>query len=240
MLVSTEAIVLSYLKYSETSIIVKCLTQSDGLKSYLIKGIRSVKKKTINIGFFQPLTILEIDANHRNKGTLESIRSVKIIEPYKTIHVDVLKNTIVLFLSEILSKSIKEEEENKSLYEFIKTSLMWLDSSENFVNFHVQFITKLLKYLGVSPDESLITLSSFDIINGVFCSPSKSQYCVQGSIVNHFKEFLGTDFDDILINIDSSHKRKELLEFLMKYMQLHLPEFKRPLSLNIMYDLFKK
>jgi DNA repair protein RecO (recombination protein O) len=45
MLVSTEAIVLSYLKYSETSIIVKCFTQSDGLKSYLIKGIRSVKKK---------------------------------------------------------------------------------------------------------------------------------------------------------------------------------------------------
>ena len=47
MLVSTEAIVLSYLKYSETSIIVKCFTQSDGLKSYLIKGVRSAKKKKI-------------------------------------------------------------------------------------------------------------------------------------------------------------------------------------------------
>ncbi|MBT3793816.1 MAG: DNA repair protein RecO, partial [Flavobacteriaceae bacterium] len=45
MLVSTEAIVLSYLKYSETSIIVKCFTKSDGLKSYLIKGVRSAKKK---------------------------------------------------------------------------------------------------------------------------------------------------------------------------------------------------
>ena len=45
MLVSTEAIVLSYIKYSETSIIVKCFTESDGLKSYLIKGIRSIKKK---------------------------------------------------------------------------------------------------------------------------------------------------------------------------------------------------
>ena len=83
MLVSTEAIVLSYLKYSETSIIVKCFTQSDGLKSYLIKGVRSAKKKKINIGFFQPLTILEIDANHRNQGSLESIRSAKIIKPYK-------------------------------------------------------------------------------------------------------------------------------------------------------------
>jgi len=240
MLVSTEAIVLNYIKYSETSIIVKCLTESDGLKSYLIKGIRSIKKKTINIGFFQPLTILEIDANHRNKGTLENIRSVKIIEPYKTIHIDILKNTIVLFLSEILSRSIKEEEENKSLYNFIKFSMIWLDSSENYMNFHIHFIIKLFKHLGVSPDTSLIELSSFDIINSVFCNPSKSQYCIQGSVIKHFKEFLGTDFDTKLSNIDSSIKRKELLEFLMKYMQLHLPEFKRPLSLNIMYDLFKK
>ena len=145
-----------------------------------------------------------------------------------------------MFLSEILSKSILEEEKNKSFYDFIKTSLIWLDSSENFMNFHIQFITKLLKHLGVSPDISLITLSSFDIINGVFCRPSKSLYCIQGSVVNHFKEFLGTDFDAVLLNIDSSHKRKELLEFLMKYMQFHLPGFKRPLSLNIMYDLFKK
>jgi DNA repair protein RecO (recombination protein O) len=109
MLVSTEAISLNYVKYSETSIIVKCFTKSDGLKSYLLKGIRTSKKKKINIGFFQPLTQLEIDANHRNNGGLEGIRSVKIINPYKTIHLDIIKNCIVMFLSEVLSKSIKEE-----------------------------------------------------------------------------------------------------------------------------------
>ena len=69
MLISTESISLNYVKYSETSIIVKCFTKSDGLKSYLIKGIRSSKKKSLNIGLFQPLTILEIDANHKNKGS---------------------------------------------------------------------------------------------------------------------------------------------------------------------------
>ncbi|MFL2636648.1 MAG: recombination protein O N-terminal domain-containing protein [Flavobacteriaceae bacterium] len=67
MLVSTESISLNYVKYSETSIIVKCYTKSDGIKSYLLKGIRSPKKKSLNIGLFQPLTILEIDANHKNR-----------------------------------------------------------------------------------------------------------------------------------------------------------------------------
>ena len=118
MLISTQAISLNYVKYSETSIIVKCLTKSDGLKSYLIKGIRTSKKKKINIGFFQPLTQLELDANHRNNGNLESIRSVKIINPYKTIHLDIIKNSIVMILSEVLSKSIKEEEKNYALLIF--------------------------------------------------------------------------------------------------------------------------
>ena len=119
MLISTEAIALSSIKYSETSLIVKCFTLSDGVKSYLIKGIRSQKKKSFNVGLFQPLTILEIDANHRNLGRLESIRSAKIVFPYKSIPFDIIKNTIVLFLSEILSKSIQEEEKNENLYNYI-------------------------------------------------------------------------------------------------------------------------
>ena len=52
MLVSTEAISLNYVKYSETSIIVKCFTKSDGLKSYLLKGIRHQKKKKLILVFF--------------------------------------------------------------------------------------------------------------------------------------------------------------------------------------------
>ncbi len=151
MLISTESISLNYVKYSETSIIVKCFTKSDGLKSYLIKGIRSSKKKSLNIGLFQPLTILEIDANHKNKGNLESIRSAKISNSYKTIHIDMFKNSIVLFLSEVLAKSIKEEEKNIELFEFVKKSMIWLDNSEKFSNFHIQFLVKLLSFFGHIP-----------------------------------------------------------------------------------------
>ena len=43
-IVSTKAIVLSSLKYSDTSLIVKCYTQEEGLKSYLIKGVLKAKK----------------------------------------------------------------------------------------------------------------------------------------------------------------------------------------------------
>ena len=239
MLVSTESISLNYLKYSETSVILKCFTKSDGLKSYLLKGVRSTKKKSLNIGLFQPLTILEIDASHKNKGNLESIRSAKISKAFKTIHLDIYKNTIVLFLSEVLSKSIKEEEKNTRLFEFIKESLIWLDQSSNFSNFHIHFLVKLLNYLGISPEKTNLNLGGFNMLEGVFCSYDQSEYCINGRLVDNFKLFLGTDFDANLSEINSLNKRKELIEFLIKYMQIHLPEFNRPKSLNVLYELFK-
>ena len=69
---------------------------------------------------------------------------------------------------------------------------------------------------------------------------SKNENYNKGNVIKHFKEFLGTNFDEAGITIDSSVQRKELLEFLIKYMQIHLEDFRRPQSLNIMYDLFKR
>jgi DNA repair protein RecO (recombination protein O) len=67
------------------------------------------------IAYFQPLTILEIEAVHKNKGTLEHFKEIKISSPFQTIHSDIYKSTIVMFISEILHHSIHEEEENEAL-----------------------------------------------------------------------------------------------------------------------------
>ena len=90
-LVTTKAIVLSTLKYSDSSLIVKCYTQDEGLKSYLIRGVLKAKKGGIKIAYFQPLTQLNINANHSNKGTLNSIKEVQVSYSYKTIYKDIIK-----------------------------------------------------------------------------------------------------------------------------------------------------
>ena len=66
-------------------------------------------------------------------------------------------------------------------------------------------------------------------------------FCPQNRLLEglYFKSFLGTEFDDVVGEVNTSNKRKELIEFLIKYMQIHLPDFKRPKSLNILYELFQ-
>ncbi|MBC7641559.1 MAG: recombination protein O N-terminal domain-containing protein, partial [Flavobacterium sp.] len=92
MLVKTRAIVISSLKYQEKSLIVKCFTLSDGLKTYFVRDAFSNRKSNQKIGYFQPLTILEIEAIHKNKGTLENFKEIKIALPFHSIHSNIFKS----------------------------------------------------------------------------------------------------------------------------------------------------
>jgi DNA repair protein RecO (recombination protein O) len=83
--IKTKAIVLSSIKFQEKSLIVKCFTESDGLKSYFVQSAYSNKKANQKIAYFQPLTMIEIEANHKNKGTLEHFKEIRLAHSYYSI-----------------------------------------------------------------------------------------------------------------------------------------------------------
>ena len=56
--IETKAIVLSSLKYGDTSLIVRCYTEQEGLKSFIAKGVFAKKKRNTSLYF--PLNELEI------------------------------------------------------------------------------------------------------------------------------------------------------------------------------------
>ena len=163
-IVSTKAIVLSTIKYGDTSLIVRCFTLKEGLKTYLIKGVLSAKKRKLKPAYFQPLTQLQIIANHNNKGTLNSIKEVHVIRPYKYIYTNVFKQTMVLFLSEIVNSSIQEEEENEPLYYYIESALNSLDAHDEISNFHLLFLLNVTRFLGFYPDLSEVDKVGFSLM----------------------------------------------------------------------------
>ena len=135
MQVTTKAIVFSSLKYGDTSLIVRAFTESHGIKAYLLKGVLASKKGQLKTAYFQPLMQLELVANHRNKGTLERIREAKVNYHYQTLHTDITKNAMTLFLAEMLGNCIFEEEPNEGLFNYIEASLQWLDTHDEISNF---------------------------------------------------------------------------------------------------------
>lgn len=236
MLVKTKAIVISALKYQEKSLIVKCFTESCGLKSYFVRDAFSARKSSQKIAYFQPLTILEIEAVHKNKGTLENFKEIKIATPFQSIHSDIYKSTIVLFISEILHHSIHEEEKNESLFSFLETALFWLDNHDQTANFHLILLLEMTKYFGFYPDISEIDFPFFDSNEGVF-----TLFHGVGSLTEHethlFKKLISLKFDN---DQKTFHviERQIVLKILIDYYTLHLDGFRKPKSLEVLKEVF--
>jgi len=238
MLVKTEAVVFSALKYGEADLIVKAFTKSSGLKSYLIRGVLKSKKGKLRVAMFQPLTHLEIEANHKDKGTLESIREAKVVTHYTSLHTEIAKSAIVFFIADILRSSVQEEEENVALFDFIVGASLWLDINSTVANFHLLFLLKLSSYLGFYPDDSETQHEYFNLMDGFFESTASSLYCRSGEDIELLKLFLGTNFDALAL-IKRNHKqRTSFLNMLLQYYELHLQGFKKPRSLAVLNSIF--
>lgn len=238
MIVTTKAIVLSAIKYGDNNLIVKCYTQSEGTKSYMLRGILSSKKGKLKAAHFQPLTQLKLTANHNNKGTLNSIKEVEIINHYKTIFTNITKQSIAFFLSEMLVFSIQEEEENLDLYEYIETALIWLDSHQKTTNFHLLFLLNLTKYLGFYPETKNLRYSYFDLSEGQFLQHPPKFNFISGTDLNEFKKILGINFDALDKVEFNAKSRQQVLTILIQYFELHLSGFRKPKSLDVLKTIF--
>ncbi|GAB7256052.1 DNA repair protein RecO [uncultured Polaribacter sp.] len=236
--IKTKAIVLSSLKYSDTSLIVKCFTYEEGVKSYIIKGVLKAKKGGIKVAYFQPLTQLTIVANHNNKSTLNTLKEVQVLNPYTSIYRDIVKQSVVLFISEVLSNSIQEEESNTAFYNYLEAGLNWLDSHDKIANFHLLFLLNASRFLGFYPDTTNETLFGFDLLNGSFSKSTVDINVISGNEFYQFKKLLGINFDSIESVSFSKNERQMVLKTIIRYFELHLDGFRKPKSLQILEAVF--
>ena len=238
MLVTTSAIVISALKYQDSSLIVKCLTKDLGLKSYLLKGVLKSKKGILRPALFQPFSLLEITANYKKNTTLNYIKEARVYYNHNSIHTDVYKSSIVFFLAEMLSIVIKEEEQNKALFNFIENAIFWLENNHEIANFHLLFMLELTLYLGCYPDGSNKELPYFDMELGQFTENPLTKINTKESEINTLKQLLGINFDSINELKLNAKQRTEFLNFMLDYFAIHLFDFKKPKSIEILSNIF--
>ena len=150
----TKGIVLSYIKYSETSIIVRIFTREFGLKSYIINGARSKSAKS-KMAFYQPLTLLDLVIYDKEGGNLNRISEAKLIMPFQLVPFDFLRSGIAMFMAEVMGKSVFEGFQNEEFFDFLESAIRLLDEKETvLVHFPLVFLWESSKYLGFAPEDS--------------------------------------------------------------------------------------
>ena len=125
MVTSTSAIVLSKIRYKDNDMIVKSFTKEYGAISFIVRGRQNSKKNKIKYVYFQELTILEIQFNYNSKRDLQYIKDIEIKHNYISSHTDLVKMSVIMFLSEVLTNIITHQKREIQLYNYIEQSLIW-------------------------------------------------------------------------------------------------------------------
>lgn len=236
MVIQTKAIVLQAIKYQDKSLIVKCLTKEVGIQTFFVRNAFAKGKSAQKIAYFQPLMLLDISFTFKNKGGMEYFKEIRVDQVYHSIYYDFSKNSVALFVSEMLSMIVSEQERDEQFYSFIETALLWLDTHDETANFHLLLLVELTKYLGFYPDVSEADCHYFDWYEGVFTDIHVA-HCFDAEETFLFKRLLELGFESDQ-KVFSSRDRKTLLALLMKYYEVHFTAFKKPKSLEILKEVF--
>ena len=172
----------------------------------------------------QPMHVLEISSNFRVDKDLNNANDLKLAVPLKSVGRDLLKNTVAIFLTEVLYKSIKEREPQPELFEYLLTSIKLLDETEFNANFHLVFLMNLSKYLGFYPSVSARESDKyFNLEAGVFENTGTLGHNhLDEQQSRNFKTLIGTKFDGIgHLNLGNQDRRK-LLRNVIRFYELQL------------------
>jgi DNA repair protein RecO (recombination protein O) len=239
MLSNTKGIVLQYLKYSESSIITRIFTEEFGLQSYIVKGVRS-KRSKFRLALFQPLTLLDIVAYHKDSQSLHHLKEVSVAFPYQHIPQDVVKGAVLLFLNEILIKSLREEHPDKALFNWLFDALTWFDlTDKKITHFHLLLMIQLSRFLGFYPKKTRLTQQPyFDLQGGEFTEyePHHPDY-LSGILVQKLEDLLNCNFESIESLEITKKERMTLLDAMVVYYRLHVPGFGEVKSLEILKSI---
>ncbi|MBL7137294.1 MAG: DNA repair protein RecO [Bacteroidales bacterium] len=239
MLYKTRGIVLHSVKYSESSLIVKVYTEIFGLQSYLLKGIRSQKAKT-KPALFQSLSLLDMVVYHKEKSSLHPVKEVRLAAPTHSISSDIRKSSIALFLAELIYRTIREEEANTALFEFLWNGFILLDAVEEpFSNFHLLFAIKLSRYLGFKPQGNRSEYNRFFHLREGSFHPlySSPDACLDEQESAWFFQLIKTDLDQLSQLSFPAKVRSNLLDKILLYYRFHLPGFKEIRSHEILHTV---
>ena len=237
MLQKTEGIVLRSIKYSETSLIVHIYTRAFGLLSFIVPGVRTAKAKRNKAGMLQPMSMLEMDIYHKETQNLLRLKDYRNTYTYHALPFDMVKTSIGFFYLDILTHVIKEHEPNERLFLFIAHAFVELDqASGNLALMPHRFMLNLSALLGFSPDNNYSRERNlFDLAEGVFVNMPLR---LVDSMPPDFSEL----FHRFLTLPDAPHpfthdQRKQLLDFLLQYYQLHVSGFGRLKSVRVLEEV---
>lgn len=243
MLHKTKGIILRTVKYGETSIITTVYTELFGVQTYIVKGVRqSSKTSQGKANYFQPAMLLDMEVHHNELKQMQFIKEYQCSYLYEKILFDVVRNSVAMYVIELLQHSLKQPEANPELFYLIEDTLKEIDKgSETFVaNLPLYFTLHLGSELGFqiqgaySEDKPVLDLQQGFFTDAVPVHPYflENEDAKITSQILKIKQY--KDLENISLN---RNIRRQLLVAYQQYMSLHISDFGEMRSLAVLQEI---
>ena len=240
MLTTTKAIVLHSFKYGESKLITDLLTPADGRVACVATVTKSPRAK-LKKQYFQPLTVIEAVIDIRQRARLQRLKEARVAVPFTSIPFDPFKLSIALFTAEFIQHATRKEPLDAPTFSYILNSILWLDGCVGrFANFHLVFMMRLSRFLGFYPNLDGYTPGCrFDLRASCFRTdvPAHAD-CLPPDESEKMKLLLRMSYPTMHLYRMSRTERGRMADVILRYYQLHVPDFPALKSLPVLKELF--
>lgn len=228
MLTKTEGIVLRCYRYKDNHFMAHILTRESGIVTYAVYAPESKRSRT-RMSFFQPLTLLELDADHKPSRTIQTIKEMRPLSAGMNILSSPHKMALAMFVAEVTNACILPENPDAELYSTLRNVVESLDSETPADgHFALRFLLTLSDYLGFNPthDEERLVINEFLSGN---VTPDERQ------LFTRLIEASGSGN----VNIFRHSERQSLLHTMLRYFKFNLPDMPQIHSAEVLEAVFE-
>lgn len=216
MKTSAELVILNVTKIKDSAIVIHTLSRGFGRKSFIVNV-----GKGRSMALFLPLNIVEAEIIENPKSDLWKATSFSALHPLNGIRQDMYKNTMTLFMSEVLYRIVRDGVFEEGLYDWVVKSILTLDAMESdFSNFHVRFLMELAVAMGFAPD--IADIAPF-----------------AGERFGEISAMMRSSFSEAMLIPLSGQVRNELADILLRYLSHHTESSINVQSLKVLRELYR-
>lgn len=208
-------IILNTTKFGENSLILHTLSKEYGRKGFIVR----IGKKT-SMAQFLPLNIVEARVSENPKSSLWRVESITSLHPLNGIRGNLYKNTMTMFMSEVLYRVIKDGTNEDGLFDWCMGSIMTLDTMvSDFSNYHVRFLLELAAALGFRPTAA--TIAPF----------AKEHF-------QALSDMISLPFAESMLLPLTGEQRNTMCEEILRYLETHTESAINVRSLSVLSEIF--
>ncbi|MDE5608155.1 MAG: DNA repair protein RecO [Muribaculaceae bacterium] len=236
-----DCISLRITRYNDRHSILTALSRQQGRLSLLISA-GSGREATRRRALLRPGGRFSCEADLRDvAGRIPPIRDVAP-RGDATAAADPVQSIITLFLVDFLNSILRDSQPDPLLFDFADSMLGSLETAtgRRLANFHLLFLIKISRYLGVEPDQSTYRRGYvFDMtdavfrptppIGGTYLDPAESEAAARLMRISRH---------NLHLYALSAAQRNRALDVILQYYTLHFASLRSMKSVEVVRSLF--